>query len=69
MINICDALLDVAHAATHGSPTAADSRPDGSETETTPSSHSSRLAAGARHWLSESSYNLVRARAFGLWVR
>lgn len=68
MIHICNALLDVAHAATHGSPTAADARPDDSEVEKLPSSNPSHFAAGARRWLSRSPYKLVRARAFGLWA-
>lgn len=68
MIHICDALLDVAHAATRGSPAATDARPDDSKVEKSPSSKPSRFAAGARRWLGGSSYKLVRARAFGLWA-
>lgn len=67
MIHICNALLDVAQAATHGTPRAADARPAESEIEKSPSSDANRLAAGPRRWMSGSSFSMVRARAFGLW--
>lgn len=67
MIHICNAWLDVAHAATRGSQSAPESCAEASSTETPSLSSESRFAVRARRWLGGSSYKLVRARAFGLW--
>ena len=68
MIHICNAWLDVAHAATRGSQSAPESCAEASSTEMPSLAPESRPAARARRWLSGSSYRLVRARAFGLWT-
>lgn len=68
MIHICNAWLDVAHAATQGSPSATESCLEESSMQTPPLPAENRLAEHGRRWLSGSPFRLVRARAFGLWA-